>query len=286
MAVAVVGAAAVAMTGCEPADDGLSSVTVAVTTDQVATRALERGGVGVLWMSCNAEFRNGRTVGASPSRGSGRTRAGEPAGEDGRAREGVRVRESVRTRATERRERAQATDARVHCRGRTENHKDIRISGRVTYVRENHCVRGDLTGQVDGRKVFEAKVIGECQGRALDTEREPETESPRPTRSHPWDHRTTDSGAHPGGDGSGAPPDGVGSGVGPGGGGSGATPGGDAGGTAPGGDGTAPGGAGSGATPSGAGSGVGPGRGGHSSVPGGVERSAGPDVTYGGGQGG
>ncbi|MFC9222755.1 hypothetical protein ACFT8W_18830 [Streptomyces hygroscopicus] len=267
MAVAVVGAAAVAMTGCEPADDGLSSVTVAVTTDQVATRALERGGVGVLWMSCNAEFRNGRTVGASPSRGSGRTRAGEPTGEGERSRENVRVwesarvRESVRTRATERRERAQATDARVDCRGRTENHKDIRISGRVTYVRENHCVRGDLTGQVDGRKVFEAKVIGECQGRGLDTEREPETESPRPTRSHPWDHRTTDSGAHPGGDGSGA------------------TPGGDGGGTAP-------GGAGSGATPSGAGSGVEPGGGGHSSVPGGVERSAGPDVTYGGGQGG
>ncbi|GAA0972141.1 hypothetical protein GCM10009574_023720 [Streptomyces asiaticus] len=144
----------VAVTACEPTGGGISSVTIAITTDQVATEALERGGVGVRWMSCNAEFRHGRTAGAaSPSQS----------------------------------ERAGETDARVDCHGRTDNDKDVRIRGRVTYVREDHCVRGDLTGQVDGRKVFEANVIGECQGGGSDTE------SPRPTRSRPWEHRTTEA---------------------------------------------------------------------------------------------
>ncbi|WP_413809536.1 hypothetical protein [Streptomyces sp. OE57] len=163
------------MTACEPTGGGISSVTVAITTDQVATEALERGGVGVRWMSCNAEFRHGRTAGAaSPSQSerAGGTRAGE-------------------------------TDARVDCHGRTDNDKDVRVRGRVTYVREDHCVRGDLTGQVDGRKVFEANVIGECQGGGRDTEsprptRSPPwehrtTEAPEPTRSHPWEHRTTEA---------------------------------------------------------------------------------------------
>ncbi|MFS7878389.1 hypothetical protein ACEYXF_34365 [Streptomyces asiaticus] len=155
-AVAAVGAAVVAVTACEPTGGGISSVTIAITTDQVATEALERGGVGVRWMSCNAEFRHGRTAGAaSPSQS----------------------------------ERAGETDARVDCHGRTDNDKDVRIRGRVTYVREDHCVRGDLTGQVDGRKVFEANVIGECQGGG------PDTGSPRPTRSHPWEHPSTEGGA-------------------------------------------------------------------------------------------
>ncbi|WNE96510.1 hypothetical protein PS467_14790 [Streptomyces luomodiensis] len=170
LAVVAVGAAAVAVTGCEPAEGGLSSVTIAITTDKVASHALERGGVGVRWMSCNAEFRKGRTVGASPARESERTRASDSPRET---------------------ERAQETDARVDCRGRTDSDKDIRVSGRVTYVRENHCVRGDLTGEVDGRKVFQANVIGECQGRALDTA------SPRPTFSHPREHRTTESATGP-----------------------------------------------------------------------------------------
>ncbi len=171
-AAAVVGAAVVAVTGCEPTGGSISSATIAITTDRVTTEALERGGVGVRWMSCNADFRSGRTAGtdasASPSRN----------------------------------ERAGETDARVDCQGRTENDKDIRIRGRVTYVREDHCVRGDLTGQVDGRKVFQANVIGECQGGARDTgsprptggqpSDDRTTEGPEPTRSHPWDHRTTE----------------------------------------------------------------------------------------------
>ncbi|AGP57913.1 hypothetical protein [Streptomyces rapamycinicus] len=162
------------MTACEPTGGGISSVTVAITTDQVATEALERGGVGVRWMSCNAEFRNGRTAGAaSPSRSDSQS------------------------------ERSGETDARVDCHGRTDNDKDVRIRGRVTYVREDHCVRGDLTGQVDGRKVFEANVIGECQGGGSDTgsprpTRSPTrehrtTEAPEPTRSPPWEHRTTEA---------------------------------------------------------------------------------------------
>ncbi|GAA3365140.1 hypothetical protein GCM10017744_066670 [Streptomyces antimycoticus] len=168
LSVAAVGAA-VAVTACEPTGGGISSVTVAITTDQVVTEALERGGVGVRWMSCNAEFKNGHTAGAPPSRS----------------------------------ERSGETDARVDCHGRTDNDKDIRIKGRVTYVRADHCVRGDVTGEVDGRKVFEAQVIGECQGGGPDTDSprptfshsrdRPSTDSPQPTRSHPWDHRTTEA---------------------------------------------------------------------------------------------
>ncbi|GAA1721299.1 hypothetical protein [Streptomyces yatensis] len=167
MSVAALGAA-VAVTACEPTGGGISSVTVAITTDQVVTEALERGGVGVRWMSCNAEFKNGHTAGASPSRS----------------------------------ERSGETDARVDCHGRTDSDKDIRIKGRVTYVRADHCVRGDVTGEVDGRKVFRAQVIGECRGGGPDTDSprptfshssdRPSTQSPQPTRSHPWDHRTTD----------------------------------------------------------------------------------------------
>ena len=145
LTVAVAVTAAVAVTGCEPRDAGVNSVAVAVTMDRVGTRALEKGGIDVRWMTCNADLKGHQTAGASPPRD---------------------------------------LDASVHCRGRTVNGKDIKITGRVTSVRENHCVRGDLTGTVGGHRVFEAQVIGECDGGR-------ETRRPEPTRTHPWDHRTS-----------------------------------------------------------------------------------------------
>lgn len=148
-AVAAAVTAVVAVTGCDPKDGGMSSVGVAVTTDKVASRALEKGGIEVRWMTCNADLKGGRTAGASASQGT-----------------------------------ARETNASVDCRGKTENDKDIRVTGKVTYVWQNHCVRGDLTAEVEGHRVFEANVIGDCDGGR-------ETKNPRPTRTHPWDHRTT-----------------------------------------------------------------------------------------------
>jgi hypothetical protein len=143
-------AAAVAVTGCEPRDGGVTAIAVSVTTDKVSTSALERGGIGVRWLTCNADLKTGPTAGASASR----------AGDSG------------------------TTDASVDCRGRTEDDKAIGIRGKVTYVRENHCVRGDLTGTVEGHKVFQANVIGECDGGDA-------TESPTAERTHPWDEATS-----------------------------------------------------------------------------------------------
>ncbi|MFD7499731.1 hypothetical protein [Streptomyces sp. NPDC059850] len=148
--------AAIAVTGCEPRDGAVTAVAVSITTDKVGTSALERGGIGVRWLTCNADLKRGPTAGASAS----------SAGDSG------------------------TTDASVDCRGRTEDDKTIGIRGKVTYVRENHCVRGDLTGTVQGQRVFQAHVIGECDG-GSDTDGRDGTVSPTPTRTHPWEQRTT-----------------------------------------------------------------------------------------------
>ncbi len=52
--------------------------------------------------------------------------------------------------------------AQVSCRGRTEKGQDLEIGGTVSYVREDRCVRGALTGKLAGPVVFEADLIGEC----------------------------------------------------------------------------------------------------------------------------
>ncbi|QKV97856.1 hypothetical protein HUT19_27510 [Streptomyces sp. NA02950] len=161
-------AAVVAVTGCDPEDNGVSSIVVAVTTDKVASRALEKGGVDVRWMTCNADLKGGRTAGASAS------------GDTNRERD----------EGTE-------TDASVDCRGETENDKKIKITGKVTFVRKNHCVRGQLTASVDGHRAFEARVIGECDGgrdddRGSGRDNDRNSERPEPHRSYPLDHRTTE----------------------------------------------------------------------------------------------
>ncbi|MFI0939193.1 hypothetical protein [Streptomyces sp. NPDC021020] len=51
---ALLTAAAAAATGCEPAD-GLGTSAVSVTTDQLATHALQQKGVDVQWLSCSAQ---------------------------------------------------------------------------------------------------------------------------------------------------------------------------------------------------------------------------------------
>lgn len=121
-----VAVAVLAVAGCEPEngrDGGISAVGVAVTTDKLSTRALERGGIGVRWMTCTGNRKHEPTAGSSAT----------PDPE---------------------------TD--VDCRGRTENDRDIRVTGTVTFHREDRCVRGDLKGTVDGHQVFRADHIGTC----------------------------------------------------------------------------------------------------------------------------
>ncbi|KUJ70681.1 hypothetical protein ACZ90_01970 [Streptomyces albus subsp. albus] len=123
--VALVGITLAAATACDPEDDrGLTAVSAAYTTDKVATKALERGGIGVHWLTCTGDAKGDEVAGSS--------------------------RKPVRS-------------VKVDCRGNAEKRDaEIRVSGVVTYQRKGKCVRGDLTAKVSGRKVFRASVIGDC----------------------------------------------------------------------------------------------------------------------------
>ncbi|MEK8170776.1 hypothetical protein NKH77_17965 [Streptomyces sp. M19] len=119
---------ALTATGCEPSDGeagGVSAIGVAVTTDKLSTRALEHGGIGVRWLTCNGERKHQATAGVSATP--------DP-------------------------------ETSVDCRGRTEDDREIRVTGTVTHERANTCVQGDLKGTVDGHQVFRADHIGDCGG--------------------------------------------------------------------------------------------------------------------------
>jgi hypothetical protein len=109
------------LTACDP--PGLSSATVAYTTDQLATRELEREKADVRWLTCTATVDGGD--GASPS--------------------------------------ATADDvATVDCQGQTGDGKDITVTGEVTRAVNGACVRGDLTAKVDGKVRFHVRGLGDC----------------------------------------------------------------------------------------------------------------------------
>ncbi|GAA2663687.1 hypothetical protein GCM10010307_84260 [Streptomyces vastus] len=112
------------MAACEPGD-GLNSAAVAITTDQVGTRELERQGVDVRWVSCTASYGESAaaTAGSSPS---------------------------ARSVAT------------VDCVGEDKDGRDITIKGKVTQEVDGKCVRGDLTAGVGGKEWFRADVLGNC----------------------------------------------------------------------------------------------------------------------------
>ncbi|MGW7263616.1 hypothetical protein [Streptomyces sp. NPDC054842] len=121
-AVAVFGVAA-----CEPGD-GLSSASVAYTTDQAGTKELERRGVDVQWLSCTANYGDRDKV-STPGKSSSPT---------------------VRTVAD------------VDCQGETKSGQDITITGEVTREVNGKCVRGDLTAKVGGKQRFRLSVLGNC----------------------------------------------------------------------------------------------------------------------------
>ncbi|MFH8390992.1 hypothetical protein [Streptomyces sp. NPDC018036] len=127
MALGLGAAGVFAVTGCRPVD-GLSTATVAYTTDQTATKELKRQHVDVSWLTCTA--RVGNVGGASAS-----GKASSP-GEN--------------------------TVATVDCRGKTGDGRAIVVKGRVTRAVNGACVRGDLRATVGGRQVFRVKGLGDC----------------------------------------------------------------------------------------------------------------------------
>jgi len=126
---AAAGLVAVAVGGvvaCDP--EGLSSTTVAYTTDQTVTKELERQKAEVNWLSCTASLGGGDkayTPGRTPSP-------------------------------------TESAVADVDCTGETADKKKITVTGRVTRVVNGHCVRGDLTARIDGKQWFHVDGLGNC----------------------------------------------------------------------------------------------------------------------------
>ncbi|MFC7305612.1 hypothetical protein ACFQVC_15445 [Streptomyces monticola] len=150
LAVALAGAVGVGLVACEPGD-GMSSIAVALTTDQTGTKALERKGFDVQWMSCTATMGEGGKVTANSSDGPSKS-------------------PSVRSVAT------------VDCEGETKDGRDITLKGKVTEERQGRCVRGDLTAKVDGKVVLEASLLGNCSGTEPSR---PEPSQPGPSGPEP-----------------------------------------------------------------------------------------------------
>ncbi|MEU3728248.1 hypothetical protein AB0E81_02385 [Streptomyces sp. NPDC033538] len=131
---------------CDPG--GLSSASVAFTTDQTVTRELERQKADVRWITCTA------SVGDDGGDG-GDGGATASAGED--------------------------TVASVDCEGETDDGKDITVDGEVTRVVNGACVRGDLTAKVDGEEWFRVKGLGNCDTTSAPPANRPSQDQPGPT---------------------------------------------------------------------------------------------------------
>ncbi|MGW0709581.1 hypothetical protein ACWD4G_27100 [Streptomyces sp. NPDC002643] len=116
------------LVGCEMGD-GLSTGAVAITTDQMGTKELERQGVDVQWLNCTASYGNGGNGGggksASPSASAN-------------------------------------TVANVDCEGEDKQGRKITLTGKVTQEVDGKCVRGDLTAKVGGKEWFHVDVLGNC----------------------------------------------------------------------------------------------------------------------------
>ncbi|MFF3907004.1 hypothetical protein ACFYZJ_13635 [Streptomyces sp. NPDC001848] len=130
---AVTGLSVVAVGGavaCRP--DDLSAASVAYTTDQTATKELQRQHVKVRWLSCSGDY------------GSGRTGTSGPSGAAPSASETAVV--------------------TVDCKGQTDDGKDITVKGRVTRAVDGRCVRGDLRATVGDKELFRVSGLGNCEG--------------------------------------------------------------------------------------------------------------------------
>ncbi|MFE0175024.1 hypothetical protein ACFWZ2_22140 [Streptomyces sp. NPDC059002] len=121
---ALAGAAALGVTACDPVDGELNTSAVALTTDEMGTKELERQHADVSWLSCTASFEDRVTP-----------RSGEP---------------------------TQDAVVDVDCQGETEDGKDITIKGKVHDVVDGSCVRGNLTAKIGSKVWFQVDVLGNC----------------------------------------------------------------------------------------------------------------------------
>ncbi|MFD9909816.1 hypothetical protein [Streptomyces sp. NPDC059063] len=126
-ATAVVTAAAAGLVACDPVEGDMSTSAIAITTDKMGTRELERQHLEVDWINCTASFVN-------------------------------------KDDADDRTATDRPREAQVDCRGKAENDKDITIEGRVTDVRNGACVRGNLVAKVEQKEWFRVDVLGNCEG--------------------------------------------------------------------------------------------------------------------------
>ncbi|WP_333736327.1 hypothetical protein [Streptomyces sp. IBSBF 2806] len=108
--------AALGVVACEPG--GLSSMSIAYTTDQAATAEIQRRDVHVRWLTCTARYEGQGRAGAAAS---------------------------------------------VDCRGKTDDGRDITVTGKVARAVEGSCVRGDLTAVVGKKQLFRVSGLGDCK---------------------------------------------------------------------------------------------------------------------------
>jgi hypothetical protein len=126
---AAVGLAVLGVGGAVACDPGaLNSASVAYTTDQTATKELERQKVAVQWLSCTANYGNNKA--STP----GRTAPSA----------------------------SETTVADVDCQGQTKDGREITVTGKVTRAVDGACVRGDLTAKVGGKQWFHVTGLGNC----------------------------------------------------------------------------------------------------------------------------
>jgi hypothetical protein len=154
LGVAVGVGAVVVLGACEPGT-GLSTGAVAFTTDQTATRELEKQGLEVQWLNCTASYDDSKNSDKGSDKGSGDKQGGNQASP------------SVNTVAD------------VDCTGEDKNGKEIKVTGKVTKEVNGKCVRGDLTAKVDGKEWFHVDVLGNCDAPdATPTPGSPVTDQP------------------------------------------------------------------------------------------------------------
>jgi len=118
-----VGVLAGGLVACDPG--GIGATGVANTTGAVAKEELQRRGVAVRWINCTGQYVSSSESPEVPV-------AGEVSG------------------------------VSVDCDGKTEDGRDVVVTGRVTRAVEGACVRGDLSADVGERQVFRVSGLGEC----------------------------------------------------------------------------------------------------------------------------
>lgn len=155
------------LSACQPASGGLSSVAVAITTDEAGTGALKQDGVDVRWLACTAQA--------------------ETVDGGGRDTSSVTPSDSAVATTALASSAARPAVARVDCEGETTDGQKITISGTVTEEVSGRCVRGELSSQVDGRTVFDVNVLGDCAARSTEREGPARGTAPSGTSAPPAD---------------------------------------------------------------------------------------------------